>query len=746
MVDNRIGVCCEKAALRRLERTAWYEKTRKNGDHMKFGIVQKLLLGILLPLVLVLGLIGVFLGMQVSGTVREMTTQTLTAQTQTGAKEVDAYLSQYFGAVDGMLQSDVLLSVATDPNKAIFDDAAEFTRLVGELQRMQETYQDNVLNVWYMDIAANEMVLQDNSRLLGSEVDFTQREWYIKCSQQKKTIITSAYEDGSSHQMVVTIAGPVMVNGQMRGVVGIDVSLEELSASLNSIAIGEGGYIVLIDSANVILSSPDPSLVGQSASQVGCSQDMTDVLLNNQTVEGMPYTQNGNTYYGSTVYLSDFGYQLLGVLHASEFDGHIVSTVRLVIIGFVLCAVLLAAIVTLLAVSITSPLKKLSKVAGHLADGELNVDYQAKGHDEVAALGASISRIVERLKTYIQYIDELSAVLHQIGQGNLVFQLEHDYQGEFSKLKDALLQIQRNMSNTLASVAQSAVQVNMGADQIASGAQALAQGATEQSSAVQDLSDTVRELEEKVTRGAQQAGEVIARLELVKDQVDASNGQMQDMLTAMGDISRHSSDIGKIIKTIDDIAFQTNILALNAAVEAARAGEAGKGFAVVADEVRSLAGKSAAAARETNDLIERSVQAVKQGEGIARSTADALAAAAGSSGEVVAAIEQVTRDYQEQANHLRTIASGVDQISTVVQTNSATAEESAAASEELAGQASYMQEEISHFRLQQSSEFSPSVPRHTTDDVDKAPAPAPADKIEEVPSVSSMYQSSGGKY
>lgn len=717
----------------RLERPFGRKKTKKDGELVKFGIVQKLLLGILLPLVLVLGLIGVFLGVQVSGAVKEMMTDTLTSQSETAAKEVDAYLSQYFGAVDGMLQSNVVLSVATDPNKVVFDDAAELSRLVSELRSMQQTYQDNVLNVWYMDVAANEAVLQDNSRILGSEVDFSQREWYIKCADQKKTIVTSAYEDESTHQMVVTVAGPVMSNGQMVGIIGIDVSLEELSNNLNAISIGEGGYVVLIDSANVILASPDPSLVGSDASQVGCSQNMLDVLLNNQTVEGLPYTQNDSSYYGSTVYLSDYGYELLGVLHASEFDGHVASTVRVVVIGFVLCAVILAAIVTLLAVSIIRPLKKLSNVAEHLADGDLDVDYQAKGHDEVATLGVSIARIVERLKTYIQYIDELSAVLNQMSQGDLVFQLEYDYQGEFAKLKDALLNIQRNMSNTLSSVSQAAIQVNMGADQIATGAQALAQGATEQASAVQDLSNTVRELEEKVTNGAQQANDMIARLEQVKNEVDASNGQMQEMLAAMGDISRHSSDIGKIIKTIDDIAFQTNILALNAAVEAARAGEAGKGFAVVADEVRSLAGKSAAAAKETNELIEHSVTAVKRGEGIAHSTADVLASAASKSTEVVAAIEQVTRDYQDQADHLRDIATGVEQISTVVQTNSATAEESAAASQELAGQASYMQGEINRFHLQNT-------------ETESRPAPAEEPMPEEIPSVSSSAQFGSGKY
>ena len=677
-----------------------FRQQRKMVENVKMGIVQKLLCGILIPLVLVLGAIGVVLGVQISGTVEKMMTENLTSQAKTGAEEVNAYMKQYFGAVDGLRQSRAVISVASDRTKATLEDAESFTDLLAELRGMQTEYQDNVLNVWFADIGAGELVYYDNSRITTDDVDFTTREWYTKPKAERRTVLTSAYVDTGTQQMVVTVSGPVMINNQMLGVVGIDVSLEELNDILSDVKIGETGYITLYDSSNMILFHPDSAVVGTTVAEAQYSENMKEALLSHTDVKGLSYTRQGTPYYGSTVYLSDLGYQVLGILPAAEYEGHIVSTVRLVIIGFVACAVLLAVIVTLLAISIIRPLKTLNKVAERLADGELDVDYQAKGRDEVAQLGMSTMRIVERLKVYIQYIDELNEVLGKMGRGDLVFELKQDYQGEFAKLKDALLHIQKNMSAVLSSIAQSAVQVNTGAEQIASGAQALAQGATEQASSVQGLSETVQELEGKVSQGAQQAGQMIERLNQVKEQVDTSNGQMQDMLVAMEEISRHSSDIGKIIKTIDDIAFQTNILALNAAVEAARAGTAGKGFAVVADEVRSLAGKSAAAAKETNELIARSVQAVKHGKEIANATAEALANAAGSADEVVTAVEQVTRDYQEQAAHLREISDGVGQISTVVQTNSATAEESAAASEELAGQAASMQHQIAQFHLQ----------------------------------------------
>lgn len=691
---------------------------------MKLGIAQKLALGILIPLILVLGGIGALLGMQISNTVEQMMTENLTAQAESGAQQVNAFLKQYYGIVDTMVCSPAISNVAADQAKTSLDGSAYFSEMLNELKEIQQRYEGTVLGVWFADIGLQELVYSDNSRFTSADMDFSTREWYILSQQKQKAIVTGAYIDVATQKLVISIACPIMSNNNMIGVVGLDVSTEQLSNSLSSIQVGETGYITLIDSSNMIIYHPDSSVVGTTIDEAQYSDNMKEALLNRNSVKGLSYTRQNTPYYGSTATLDDIDYEVLGVLPSEEYNSHVSSTVRVIVISFVICAILLAIIVTLLAISIIRPLKRLGKVADRLADGELDVDYQVKGHDEVARLGQSTLRIVERLKTYIKYIDELSSVLDQMGRGNLVFELQYDYHGEFAKLKEALLRIQKNLSETLSSIAMSAAQVHMGSDQIASGAQALAQGATEQASSVQELSSTVQSLNEKVTEGAAQAGQMIEQLNEVKAQVSTSNGQMQDMLTAMQDISRHSNAIGKIIKTIDDIAFQTNILALNAAVEAARAGAAGKGFAVVADEVRNLAGKSAAAAKETNELIAHSVEAVKQGESIARATADALSTAASNSDEVVAAVERVTHDYQDQAAHLKEVSIGVNQISEVVQTNSATAEQSAAASEQLSGQAQMLKGMISHFVLLESENGLPMSSfgeNSSTDSVSPAP-------------------------
>ena len=584
---------------------------------VKLGIVQKLLIGILVPLILVLSVIGVLLGTRVSNTVEEMVRKNLTAETESAANQVNAFFQKYFGVSEMLAQSRIVVDIVADTEKQQMADSAYYTDLLHELQGIQAYYGGEALSVWLTDIGGGEVLLSDGTHIFSRDVDFTTREWYPMVLQQQTTVVTSAYEDNTTGKMVVTVASPVIINNQVAAIVGADLDTERLSQSLSQIKVGDSGYVTLYDCNNTILYHPSADAVGVKVEEAGYSSNLSQALTQDQTVEGMSYTRSGGSYYGSTYYLSDLGYKVLGVLPAAEFDSHVASTIRLVLIGFIGCDVLLGAIIALLAISITRPLRRLSVVTDKLSNGELNVEYTVRGNDEISKVGRDVEQIVRRLKDYIKYIDEISRVLEQVGGGNLDFQLEHDYQGDFARVKRAMLLIQDHLSATMSGISDSAAKVNMEAEQISGGAQALAQGATEQASSVEELSAAVQDLNEQTTQGSNHAVEMSHGLNRVKDQVDASNEQMKSMVAAMGDITRQSNAIGKIIKTIDDIAFQTNILALNAAVEAARAGSAGKGFAVVADEVRSLAGKSADAARETNQLIARSMEAVKQGEDLA---------------------------------------------------------------------------------------------------------------------------------
>ncbi len=322
--------------------------------------------------------------------------------------------------------------------------------------------------------------------------------------------------------------------------------------------------------------------------------------------------------------------------------------------------------------------------------------------DETKILADATKVIVEGLTRVIQ--DE-EYLLGEMAKGNFDIHTKDEevYIGDFVPLLDSMRNINIHLSDTLSQINQSAEQVSAGSSQVSDGAQALAQGATEQASSVEELSATIEEITAHIKSNAENAADAKGLMDSAAVQVADSNRQMQEMIAAMNDISAKSGEIGKIIKTIDDIAFQTNILALNAAVEAARAGEAGKGFAVVADEVRNLAGKSADAAKTTSALIAESISAVENGTKIADDTAKSMLAVVDSASKISNSIDQISNASSEQADAAEQVTLGVNQISAVVQTNSATAQESAAASEELNGQAQMMRDLVAKFKLQSSS-------------------------------------------
>ncbi len=386
---------------------------------------------------------------------------------------------------------------------------------------------------------------------------------------------------------------------------------------------------------------------------------------------------------------------------AADLEGNRLYTEagRIVIIALIVIGALSFAFAIYIIRGINRPVKELDNVAKKIAEGDLDQSITYNSRDELGTLATNFNKTVGRLRNYVNYIDEISSVLRQIAGGNLVFELTLDYEGEFAKVKQALEEISHSLNETLGQINQAADQVSSGSDQVSSGAQALSQGATQQASSIEELAATINEISTQVKDTAATANEVRRQTDQTGEQVATSNTQMQEMIAAMTEISDKSTQISKIIKTIEDIAFQTNILALNAAVEAARAGEAGKGFAVVADEVRNLASKSSEASKSTAGLIEGTVQAVEKGTEIANATAESLFAVVESTKGVVASVDKIASAADQQADSIEQVTLGIDQISSVVQTNSATAQESAAASEELSSQAQVMKNLVGRFTL-----------------------------------------------
>lgn len=363
---------------------------------------------------------------------------------------------------------------------------------------------------------------------------------------------------------------------------------------------------------------------------------------------------------------------------------------------FIVAFLIILLLLRFLFMKITRPMAVLLQSAKAIESGKLHEEIPYYANNEFGELAESF----RQMQTYLsQVVNDLTANLEKISQGDLRIEAQAEYVHDFRPIHEAFYNISKRLNKTLMQIHQSADDVNASADQVSIGAQALSQGATEQASSIEELAATITEISNQVQGNAENAIQASRQAGETAQEMERGHQEMLRMQEAMKDINGMSDQISKIIKTIEDIAFQTNILALNAAVEAARAGQAGKGFAVVADEVRNLANKSSEAAHDTANLIARSVQAIEEGSAIADQTARSFEEIMASSQKSTELLTTITDASHQQADSIAQVTMGIEQIASVVQTNSATSEESAAASIELSAQAKAFKLLADEFKL-----------------------------------------------
>lgn len=659
-------------------------------------ISRKIISGLIAILVPSLFLLITVSCLMAANSISNLNDKVLQAQTENAVSIVDGFFSDKLTAVSMYRENDELRRFFTAVSTQ--EQIDQYTRLnviKDDLSAALEVMSgQNVQQVWLTSLELDTYLLSTGEL---AEANLAAAEWASTVMNEKRSVITDPFLDPASGEQVISIVTPVLSadGSKVLGMMGMDVFMSGLAQILSEIQIGQEGYMELLSGTSEYIYSEDPTVIGKNVESIAISDDYKNKVKSRY--EGiMDFDYEGTRYTALSRKSSVTGWLSIATLPMGEVNATRNQLIlALAGLSAVILVILIAVIVAVIHKTVR-PLTDISRDLEQFANGHLDVDVQVHTNDEIGSLADSVRLAVTNLK---EIINDMSRILAEIADGNLDVSVEGDYVGDFAPIHNALENIIQSLNNTLGQISQSSEQVASGANQVSSGAQALSQGAAEQASSIEELAATINDISGQVESNALSAEQANQKAAAVGDEAGESNQRMQDMLTAMANISNASGEIGKIIKTIEDIAFQTNILALNAAVEAARAGEAGKGFAVVADEVRNLASKSAEASRNTALLIESSLKAVEDGTKIADATAQSLSAVVSGVSEVTESIEMITAASKQQSDSIRQVTQGIDQVSSVVQTNSATAEESAAASEELSGQSQLLKEMVGKFKL-----------------------------------------------
>lgn len=551
----------------------------------------------------------------------------------------------------------------------------------------------------YMGVESGGYVQYPEGKMDGP-FDPRQRPWYpLALNNPDKAVLGEPYYFATDDIVILGASQALKdANGNVIGVVALDMSLDKITEMVDKAGVNTKGHFIVVDKSGTIIADPSNSNNNFKNVEEAYGNELSNLILLGADFDEVEV--DNKAYLVKSIESEKTNWRYVALLDKEDILSPITDLIRLemIIISIVSLLAVLFGIIT--SQKISKPIKEVSEAANKIAGGDFYVQLQTKASGEVGELVDSFKRIGITLVEYKEYIQEIANVLNQIAQGNLCFELKQEYIGEFSKVKDSLLNISENLSQTIENVKSSSEQIAMASSQVASGAQSLAQGTTEQASSIEEFSATIADISMQIKNTANNADLANREVVSTSEEVINSNSQMQEMKLAMNNINAKSAQISKIIKTIEDIAFQTNILALNAAVEAARAGSAGKGFAVVADEVRNLAQKSADAAKNTTMLIEETVQAVERGSQIVDITAQSMINVVAGSDQVRDFVNDIARTSKEQSDAVSQILIGVEQISSVIQSNSATAEESAAASEELSSQADLLKQHVNQFQIQ----------------------------------------------
>ncbi len=645
-----------------------------------------------------LAILIVAVGLMFANVVNNANGTEIRLQAEAASWEVSGLFQPYIGTVENVAMNPQIQDVLKETVKGKKIEAQEDSDAAKRyLTNISKNEENPVVAAWIVDLDSSS-VMMSNGYISNGDFDSTQYEWY-SCVEKGTVVYSEPYMSYSAGLAVISIVRPVYsdTNGSLLGIAGIDIALDRVAEAMASYKIGDSGFAVLLSAKGTVAYAPTQEIILLNMADLSVNSEAIDAVAT-QTPQSMQVQFGKSIEYGHFATVGDSGYMVLCVIPIWEFfESTIICIGVLILIGVAVCVIVLIAI-RKISKKITDPIVDLTEIAKKLADGNLDVEIMATANNEIGELAYNIGETVKRLKEYIVYIDEVSAVLAHVADGDLRVSLENEYVGEFAKLKDALLSISSGLADVIGGIQESSNYVLDGSEKLARVSESLTENAAMQTTAVETLMETTNKITEEVQVSRQKAEESAEETLRVTHKMEENQELMNKMAETMDKIQETSQEVVGIIEAIEQIADQTNLLALNASIEAARAGEAGRGFAVVADEIGKLADESARAANTTRELIEVSLKEIEKGNTVAGEVKLSLQDAVVAFTNVSEMIANTTEMTIEQAEDMKLVRKEVEGITKGIADNAAIAKESSSTSLELETQSARLNDLVGHFK------------------------------------------------